>query len=156
MTFQVRRVVTGHDSEGKAIVMTDEIMTQPVSFRPGMNSYVAWATDRLPADNACERPAAATSTTVKGGSVFRIIEFLPGVTPRNHRTDSLDYAVVLSGEIDMELDECVVHLKAGDLLVQRGTVHNWVNRGTQPCVIVFSLLASEPFKLDGNALPAVG
>jgi quercetin dioxygenase-like cupin family protein len=49
------------------------------------------------------------------------------VAPRNHRTDSVDYAVVMSGEIDMELDGNFVHLKAGDVLVQRGTIHNWVN-----------------------------
>ena len=63
--------------------------------------------------------------------MFRIVEYRPGVAPRNHRTESLDYAVVLSGEIDMELDGSVVHLRAGDVLVQRGTVHNWVNRGTR-------------------------
>lgn len=52
------------------------------------------------------------------------------MTPRNHRSDSIDYAVVLSGEIDMELDEQVVAQRAGDVLVQRGTIHNWVNRST--------------------------
>jgi quercetin dioxygenase-like cupin family protein len=74
-----------------------------------------------------------------------VVEYEPGVTPRPHRTDSIDYAVVMSGEIDMEMDDTVVHLKTGDVLVQRGTKHNWVNRGTVSCVIAFVLISS-----DGN------
>ncbi|MEK9678800.1 MAG: cupin domain-containing protein [Rhodospirillaceae bacterium] len=65
------------------------------------------------------------------------------MTPRNHRTDSIDYAVVISGEIDMEMDDTVVHLSAGDVLVQRGTIHNWFNNGTKPCVIAFVLISAE-------------
>jgi quercetin dioxygenase-like cupin family protein len=64
-------------------------------------------------------------TTLAGGCVFRVVEFGPGVSPRDHRTDSIDFAVVMKGEFDMELDDSVVHLKAGDVLVQRGTIHNW-------------------------------
>ena len=63
---------------------------------------------------------------------------------RRHRTNSLDYAIVMSGEIDMELDEGEVHLKAGDILIQRGTIHNWINRGSEPCVIAFVLIAANP------------
>ncbi len=70
-------------------------------------------------------------TAMKERAVFRVIEYAPGVTPRNHRTDSIDFAVVMSGEIDMELDDEVVRLKAGDVMVQRGTIHNWVNNGRQ-------------------------
>jgi mannose-6-phosphate isomerase-like protein (cupin superfamily) len=65
------------------------------------------------------------------------------------RTDNIDYAVVMSGEIDMEMDDTVVHLKAGDVLVQQGTIHNWVNKGMEPGVIAFVLISS-----DGNT--AVG
>ena len=78
------------------------------------------------------------------------------MTPRNHRTDSIDYAVVLSGEIDMELDDQVVSLRAGDVLVQRGTIHNWVNRGTVPCVVAFVLIDAKPVEHDGQPLPAHG
>jgi len=95
-------------------------------------------------------------TTLKNGTVFRVVEFGPGVAPRNHRTDSIDYAVVLSGEIDMELTDSVVHLKAGDVLVQRGTIHNWVNPATQPCVIAFVLIDAKPVEADGKVLNAVG
>ena len=88
--------------------------------------------------------------------MFRVVSFGPGVAPRNHRTDSIDYAVVISGEIDMELDIGTVHLKAGDVLVQRGTIHNWVNKGSVPCVIAFTLVAAKPVTAGGKTLPAHG
>jgi len=75
--------------------------------------------------------------------VITMLKGVPGAAPRNHRTDSIDYAVVMSGEIDMEMDDTVVHLKAGDVLVQRVTIHNWVNNGTAPCVIAFVLMGVE-------------
>jgi len=71
-------------------------------------------------------------------------------------TNSIDYAVVLSGEIDMELDAEVVTLRAGDVLVQRGTIHNWVNRYDAPCVIAFVLIDARPVEQDGKALAAHG
>ena len=74
--------------------------------------------------------------------MFRIVEYGPGVAPRNHRTESIDDAVVMAGEIDMDIDGSTVHLRAGDVLVQRGTIHNWNNRGTEPCVIAFVLIAA--------------
>ena len=93
---------------------------------------------------------------MKNGTIFRVLEFAPGVAPRNHRTDSIDYLVVLSGEIDMELDDTVVHVKAGDVLVQRGTIHNWVNRGTEPCVMAVILIDAKPVEVNGKVLHAVG
>ncbi len=156
MAFEVRRVVTGHDENGKAIVLFDDVMTEVISFRPGMDSHVAWATDRLPADNTIATPAKVTATTVDQGSVFRIIRFSPGVTPRIHRTESIDYAVVLSGSIDMELDDSTVTLNAGDMLVQRGTIHNWINKGTEPCVMVFVLVSAVPLQIGQTTLKAEG
>ena len=90
------------------------------------------------------------------GTVFRIIEYAPGVAPRNHRTNSIDYAVVLSGEIEMEMDGQVVALRAGDVLVQRGTIHDWINRSDKPCVIAFVLIDARPVELGGKTLPAHG
>ena len=81
---------------------------------------------------------------------------MPGVAPRVHRTDSIDYAVVMSGEIDMQLDDSEVHLQAGDVLVQRGTIHNWVNRGDEPCVIAFVLIDAKPVTAGGRTLHAEG
>src|SRR5258707_560541 len=68
---------------------------------------------------------------------------LPVKHPMMHRTRSLDYAVVLSGEIDMMLDDTVVHVKAGDVVVQQATNHGWVNHGTQPCPMLFVLMDSK-------------
>jgi oxalate decarboxylase/phosphoglucose isomerase-like protein (cupin superfamily) len=144
--MKLRRVVTGHDARGKAVVKIDELCTNVLSRRPQHSSGVVWTTDSVPADASDERDGAArqVATSDPRGTVFRVVQYEPGVAPRRHRTASLDYAVVVSGEIDMELDDgVVVHLKQGDTLVQRATIHNWVNRGTQPCVIAFVLVAAK-------------
>ena len=159
MTVQVRRVVTGHDTNGHAVVRIDEVSKNIVSSRPGASACVVWTTDTIPADNAGDADAGLkkTGTTLPGGSVFRVVEFSPGVSPRVHRTDSIDYAVVISGEIDMELEKgSEVHLKAGDVLVQRGTVHNWINRGKAPCVIAFALIDAKSVTAGGKKLDAFG
>jgi mannose-6-phosphate isomerase-like protein (cupin superfamily) len=158
--LSIRRVVTGHDSEGKAIVVKDEISKNVISGRKGANSTVVWSTGAFPTDNsndADDGGARSVATTDPNGTVFRIVQYEPGVAPRVHRTDSVDYAVVMAGEIDMELDDgVVVHLKQGDVVVQRGTIHNWVNRGKIPCVIAFSLIAARPVVRKGRALNAMG
>ena len=158
MTLRIRRVVTGHDAQGRARVAIDEECRNVISRRPNHASCVVWSTGTFPADNSDDADGAArqVATTDPRGTVFRIVEYQPGVAPRNHRTESLDYAVVLSGEIDMELDGSVVHLRAGDVLVQRGTIHNWINRGTEPCVIAFVLVAAKPVERSGRRLDAVG
>jgi quercetin dioxygenase-like cupin family protein len=158
MAVQVRRVVTGHDSNGRAVVKIDEVSENVVSRRSGQSACVVWTTAGFPVDNTGESDQGVreVGTTLKNGTVFRVNEFAPGVAPRNHRTDSIDYAVVISGEIDMELDDSVVHLKAGDVIVQRGTIHNWVNRGSDPCTIAFVLIDAKPVQLNGKALRAEG
>ena len=118
--------------------------------RPGFSQAPMWATKQLPPKLTDEDPAEwEIGTTIANGSVFRIIEYRPGVVERWHVTDSIDYAVVISGEIYMQLDEGEVLLKAGDVLVQRATIHNWVNRGTEPCVIAFVLIATEGGQATG-------
>ena len=116
-----------------------------------------WTSEGFPVDNdgSADTSARKVGTTLDNGTVFRVVSFGPGVTPRNHRTDSIDYATVISGEIDMELDGTSVHLKAGDLLVQRGTIHNWVNKGTTPCVIAFAMVGAKPVTAGGKVLNAV-
>jgi len=158
MAVQVRRVVTGHDAKGRAVVKIEEVSKNIVSTRPGQTACVVWTTESFPVNNTgdADEGLRKVGTTLKNGTVFRVVEFAPGVAPRNHRTDSIDYAVVVSGEIDMEFDDSVVHLKAGDVLVQRGTIHNWVNRGTQPCVMAFILIDAKPVEVDGKVLNAVG
>jgi quercetin dioxygenase-like cupin family protein len=158
MPLQLRRVVTGHDANGRAVVKIDEISKNLVSARPGSTACVVWTTESFPVDNTGEADEGfrKTGTTLSNGTVFRVVEFAPGVAPRVHRTDSIDYAVVISGEIDMELDNSFVHLKAGDVLVQRGTIHNWVNRGSAPCVIAFVLIDAKPVEVGGKVLQAQG
>ncbi|MGC2204202.1 MAG: cupin domain-containing protein [Stellaceae bacterium] len=158
MALQIRRVVTGHDTSGRATVKIDEIAKNPVSSRPGATSCVVWTTHGFPVNNdgGEDESRRQTCTTLDNGTIFRILELAPGVSPRNHRTDSIDYAVVMSGEVNMELDDTTVHLKAGDVLVQRGTIHNWVNRGTEPCVIAFVLIAAKPVTAGGKVLHAQG
>ena len=158
MAFQVRRVVTGHDASGRAVVKIDEVSKNIGSSRPGATACVVWTTESFPVNNTGDGDEALKKigTTLKNGTVLRIIVFAPGVAPRNHRTDSVDYIIVMSGEIDMELEGSVVHLKTGDVLVQRGTIHNWVNRGTQPCVIAAILIDAKPVEVGGKVLNAVG
>ncbi|MGH7311037.1 MAG: cupin domain-containing protein [Candidatus Rokuibacteriota bacterium] len=158
MALHVRRVITGHDANGRAIVKIDEVAKNVVSGRPGALASVIWTTEGFPANNdgQADEGLRKVGTTLKNGTVFRIIEFSPGVAARNHRTDSIDYIVVMAGEIDMELDGSSVHLKAGDVMVQRGTIHNWVNRGTQPCVLAVVLVDAKSVEAGGKVLNAVG
>ncbi|MGA8560696.1 MAG: cupin domain-containing protein [Pseudolabrys sp.] len=159
MTLQIRRVVTGHSAEGRARIEIDENVKNVISNRPGASSSLIWATKGFPVNNdGFEDPTSGSfKTTVEGGTVFRVVRYQPGVAARNHRTDSIDYAVVISGAIEMGLDDgVVVKLKAGDVLVQRGTMHNWVNRGTEDCVVAFVLISATPVKAGIISLEAVG
>lgn len=162
MTLQVRRIVTGHDAKGKAVVATDEVLTA-VSRRIGANitGCEMWSTDRMPVDNAPAADAAQRAGYVKRynyvgsgqGVAFRITEWAPGHARFTHRTETLDYAILLSGEIDMELEDGeVVHMKPGDVVIQRGTVHTWVNRGSVPAVTAFILIDARPAEVNGEQL----
>jgi len=156
VSLTIRRVVTGHDKNGKAVVKIDEISKTVISTRANQNSTVIWATRKWPIDlnEEIDMSAEVKKTTVDNGTVFRIVRFGPGVAPRNHRTESIDYAVVMAGEIDMELDDgVVVHLKQGDALVQGGTIHNWKNNGKVDCVIAFVLIHA---RLPKSVSGAVG
>jgi quercetin dioxygenase-like cupin family protein len=158
MALQVRRVITGHDTTGRAIVKIDEVSKHAFTGRLGATGINVWTTEGFPANNDGAEDAGLrkVGTTLPNGTIFRILEFAPGLAPRNHRTDSIDYIIVLSGEIDMELDDSTVHLRAGDVMVQRGTIHNWVNRGTEPCVLAVILIAAKSVEAGGKTLPAVG
>jgi mannose-6-phosphate isomerase-like protein (cupin superfamily) len=172
MAREFRRVVTGHDENGVAVVESDGVATHRLQRpnRPGVTLTNFWLTHSTPAEYD-----GATETCVgpfvlhppQNGSVFRVVEFMPedpevmakldgkaafaemgaGANivenarhPWMHRTDSVDYAIIMSGEIFMLMDEENVLLKAGDVVVQRGTNHAWSNRGTEPCSIAFVLV----------------
>ena len=165
MTLVVRRIVTGHDAKGKAVVATDERITA-VSRRIGkdITGCEMWSTDRMPVDNSEEAAAAQRAGFVKRynyvgtgqGTTFRITEWAPGHARFTHRTETVDYAILLSGEIDLELENNeVVHLKPGDVVIQRGTTHTWVNRGSVPAVTAFILIDAKPAEVNGELLRTI-
>ncbi len=175
MTTTVRRVVTGHDETGKAIVLIDGDAAN-VKVRPGtgIGATLLWMTDETPSDMTSHADAGERETGVTpplNGSIFRTVEFPPekdaeggqsneemraemGVGrggsdtparhPGMHRTPSIDYAIVMTGEIDMLLDDSEIHLAAGDVVVQMGTNHAWANRGDEACQIAFILIGANP------------
>jgi len=147
--MKIRRIVTGHDENGKSMVKwNSEIEAR--SGRPGFENVLLWATDSLPARLTEEDPNDwELGTSLANGSIFRMVRFEPGVAGRWHRTDTIDYGIVLSGELWMPLDKEEVHLKAGNVVIQRETVHNWENRGTEPCVMAFVLIATQGGKSTG-------
>jgi mannose-6-phosphate isomerase-like protein (cupin superfamily) len=167
----VRRVVTGHDAQGRAVVVMDgpaaSVLNRP--SRPGVALTNLWATSDTPATRTDHDPvdAPVVLPPPPGGTVFRIVQFDPedpealaradgtaafadlGAAgnavasrrhPYMHRTDTVDYAVVLQGSITMLLDDEDVELSAGDVVIQNGTNHAWANRGQVPCLIAFVLI----------------
>ena len=137
MTFEIRRVVTTHDAQGKAVVMVDALADNPTSRRAGHQSQLIWMTDATPSDISLHEDMGARDMgrpPPPGGTIFRVLELQPGVAAEMHRTDTVDYVIMLEGAIEMEMDDGFeVHLEAGDVLIQRGTYHSWTNRGTVPC-----------------------
>ena len=191
MSGFVRRIVTGHDKNGKSVVLSDgltpTLKTNPL--RPGHRSTEVWRTSQMPAQiSATEtdptHPGPGTIHPVDHGTVIRVAEWAPepqairdltpeaaqaifkamgdekasqhgrgGRHPIMHRTQTVDYAVILDGELTMILDEGDVVLKQGDIVVQRGTSHSWANRSDKPCKILFVLIDGqfdEPLKACFN------
>jgi quercetin dioxygenase-like cupin family protein len=153
MKFPVRRVITGHDANGRAVAIIDETSTNVKSRRAGHSSHVVWA-EPFPVDNDSDFDGSRRQfdRVLPNGSVFRIIHLEPGAEPRMHRTDSLDYAIILTGEVDLQLDDSEIHLSAGDVVVQRGTIHNWANRGSEVCLIGIVLISAKPATAAGKTL----
>ena len=162
MAVNVRRIVTGHDRNGKAIVASDDqLRAVPAAARPGISRVELWSADRMPIDNS---EGAAAEAQKKGfvvrhnyvgsgqGHVCRVVEFAPGGTKFMHRTETLDYGIVLKGECDLELDDGkTIHMKQGDICVQRGTMHAWVPTGGA-CTIAFILIDADPVEMAGQKL----
>jgi quercetin dioxygenase-like cupin family protein len=144
MTLNVRRVVTGLDAQGRSTVAIDDTACNKRSGRPGHESLIVWTTDTTPANPMDKRDAGnwtVSTPPIPHGSIFRVTEYGPGVTSRMHGNETIDYTVIMSGEIDMLLEDgSEVRLHAGDVVVQRATKHDWVNRGNVPCIVAFILL----------------
>jgi mannose-6-phosphate isomerase-like protein (cupin superfamily) len=170
---EIRRVVTGLDANDKSVVMFDSQMplkSGPYGLNSTnlwvTNSYPLAFSFK---DDTSAIPVGVSP--LDNGTKFRVVEFPPldaateakmepnylmkavgAVAPKRgvavthplmHRTRSVDYAVVMSGEIDMMLDDTVVHLKPGDTIVQQATNHAWLNHGKEPCRILFVLMDSK-------------
>ena len=184
MAFQVRRVVTGHDKNGKAIVVSDgPVPVHGNPLRPGQRSHEVWKTGTMPIPIGREEPDPVTGKRqlhpAPQGTMFRISEVPPesdairnmtpeqsreafrasgaehastwgrgGRHPLMHRTETVDYAVVLEGEITLLLDNEDIKLTAGDVVIQRGTSHAWSNRSGKPVKMLYVLI-------DGKFDPAL-
>ena len=184
----VRRVVTGHDGNGKAVVLSDgpvpTVHSNPI--RPGQLSFEVWKTKAMPVPLAREEPEPTTGSRSlqppRNGNVLRISIVPPeseqtrkltpgeaqelfrksgageastfgkgGRHPMMHRTETVDYAIVLEGEITLILDEGEVHLKAGDVVIQRGTSHAWSNRSDKNVKMLYVLIDGDfAADLDGK------
>jgi quercetin dioxygenase-like cupin family protein len=146
----IRRVITGHDRDNVAKVIIDGPATNSKSGASGATSTLIWSTDSTPADCAVGEDTEDLGARIIGtpppenGTRFAVIEFPPGNPGRMHRTETIDYVVVICGELDMDMDDSTVRLRAGDVLVQRATNHAWVNRGTEVARAAFVLLDSKP------------
>jgi quercetin dioxygenase-like cupin family protein len=153
----LRRVVTGHDQNGNAIFTIDESIETVVIPTGDAAMATIWTTATVPADcnDEIDGRLRDAGTTLKGGSVLRVVDMLPGASSPFHRTNSIDYGIVICGEIELELDKNVFKtIGPGGIVVQRGTIHKWKNPSdTQICRIVFVLTESRPFEINGNALP---
>jgi hypothetical protein len=172
-----RRVVTGHNAEGKSIFIEDAPTPHVFQRNPGSAVVMElWETNSTPADISGNDDAITRGFRLPpptNGSVFRIIEYPPDSARLKalaaeragpddgsgwlqaadkgparhlgfHKTSSIDYAIVLSGEIYALMDEGEVLLKAGDVLIQRGTNHAWSNRTEEPCYVAFVLIDADP------------
>jgi len=175
MISPVRRVLTGHDSEGSSTIIADGQATnvKEMASMPGLALTDLWETTGAPANNDGHTDAAARPVRLEppeNGTILRVVEFPPDANWRNkadaragfksigaahvtdkssadpmmHRTSTVDYAIVLKGEIHAVMERGETLLKAGDILVQRGTNHSWSVRGNEPAMVAFVLVSAKP------------
>jgi quercetin dioxygenase-like cupin family protein len=153
----MRRIVTGHDEHGHAVFRSiDKLQTQEIPSGDAAFATI-WSTVEVPVDLNDESDGGVRDVglTLNGGSVIRIVDMLPGGESPMHRTNSLDYGIVISGEVELELDNGAVEVcRAGDVIVQRGTIHRWRNvSANTPCRIIFALIESVgPYIHNGEPL----
>jgi len=146
----IRRVVTGHSGKNVAQVIFEGPAANTKRPREGVASTLLWSTDEMPADIGVGEDAEDMGARILGtappqnGTRFIVMEFAPGIASDMHRTETIDYIAVLDGEIDMDMDDSTVKLKAGDVMVQRGTNHAWINRSKAPARLAIVLLDAKP------------
>jgi quercetin dioxygenase-like cupin family protein len=151
----VQRVVTGHDDKGRAIFKSEDVT--PTKMIPSGDAafLLVWTTATVPADNNDETDGRVRDAglTLNQGSVVRIVDMLPGQQSPMHRTNSIDYGIILSGEIELELDDGAKRaVREGGIIIQRGTNHLWRNTTDKPCRIAFILIEAPAYLHDGQPL----
>ena len=157
----IRRVVTGHDADNVAKAIIDAPATNARRPPSGLTSTLMWCTDAMPCDMPVGEAAEDMGARKLGtppppnGTRFAVIDFPPGCPSSMHRTETIDYVIVVSGEIDMDMDDSTVKLKAGDVVIQRGTNHAWANRGTETARIAVVLVDAKPLGI-GHAITGTG
>jgi len=155
----IRRVVTGHDAARTAKAIIDGPATNAKYPSPGTVSTMIWCTDGAPADISIGESVEDLGARILGtappahGTRFAVIDFPPGNQAHMHRTETVDYVIVLSGRIDMDMDDSTVTLNAGDVMVQRGTNHAWTNRSSERARVAFVLIDAKPL---GIGSPVTG
>jgi quercetin dioxygenase-like cupin family protein len=146
----IRRVVTGHDAAHTAKAIMDGPATNAKFPSSGTVSTMIWCTDTTPADISVGEAIEDLGARILGtappahGTRFAVIDFPPGNDAHMHRTETIDYVIVLSGQIEMDMDDSTVTLKAGEVMVQRGTNHAWANRSNEPARVAFVLIDAKP------------
>jgi len=151
----VQRVVTGHDRAGRAVFKSEDVSPTRMVPSGDASFLLVWTTASVPADNNDETDGRDrdAGVTLDGGSVIRIVDMLPGKQSPVHRTNSIDYGIVLSGEIELDLDGGRRKtIREGGVIVQRGTSHLWRNTTDKPCRIAFILIEAPPYLHEGKAL----
>jgi quercetin dioxygenase-like cupin family protein len=146
----IRRVVTGLDANDRSMAVSDRQLSLK-EIQPDLSLGYLWVTDTFPVSpsKADTRDKVSGISPPENGTQFGVVEFQP-LDPANptppiwHRTRTVDYVVVISGEVDLVLDDSAVHLKAGDTVVQQATNHAWVNRGKDICRLLFVLMDAKP------------
>jgi mannose-6-phosphate isomerase-like protein (cupin superfamily) len=178
MVQKIRRVVTGHDAQGRSILLSDGPATSVKEMAPtfpGLALTDFWETTASPTSNAGSADAANRPVRLepgRNGTIFRMVEFPPDASrpqgadsregfkaigaghaqdthhsdPMMHKTATVDYAIVVKGEIYAVMEKGETLLRAGDVLVQRGTNHSWSVRGNEPALVAFILVGAEPLK----------
>ena len=148
-----RRVVTAHAADGKARIWMDGLAGNHKFPSPTISSTLMWSTDATPTRLLSDEDEGARilgSCPPLNGTRFTMMEFLPGNVANMHRTDTVDYVICISGTIDMLVDDQQsVTLRAGDVVIQRGTNHAWANRGDKPCRLAVVLIDAIP-KREGS------
>lgn len=156
MENPIRRVVTGHNEIGTAIFTSDETFETIVIPSGDAAMATIWTTATVPADCKDESDGRNrdAGTTLKGGSVIRVVDMLPNASSPFHRTSSIDYGIVISGKIELELDNQVFKtVEAGGIIVQKGTIHKWRNPSSEEiCRIVFVLIEAKAYEINGESL----